>query len=158
MKIGTEKDIERFKSKILPQVNGCWHYNGAKFPDGYGAFWYQGTTKGAHQFSAYHLAGFKHTPGLQICHRCDNPNCINPNHLFLGTTQENTKDRDLKGRTARGSRVGTSIYNESILKQIKDEFKITPYYRGIFRDLSKKHNVSYGVVWYLCKDKSWAHI
>ena len=53
--MSNDKDIIRFKSKLVVQDNGCWEYTGAKDADGYGMFWFQGKTKGAHQFSARYL-------------------------------------------------------------------------------------------------------
>jgi hypothetical protein len=154
----TEKDIARFNSKLVIQPNGCWEYSGAKDADGYGMFWFQGKTKGAHQFSARYLANLIINKGDQVCHTCDNPPCCNPDHLFIGSTQMNTADRHAKGRTVRGSDVGTSKYTESIIQSVKDAYNARPHYRGIIKDLSQEFNVSYGVVWYACRSRSWAHI
>lgn len=154
----TEKDIARFKSKLIIQPNGCWEYSGAKDADGYGMFWFQGKTKGAHQFSARYLGNLIVNKGDQVCHSCDNPPCANPDHLFIGSTQDNTADRHAKGRTVKGSQIGTSRYTESIIQSVKDAYKTRPHYRGIIKDLSIEFNVSYGVVWYVCKRGSWAHI
>lgn len=153
-----EKDILRFKSKLIEQPNGCWEYQGAKDADGYGMFWFQGKTKGAHQFSARYLANFIINTGDQVCHHCDNPPCCRPEHLFVASTQINTKDRDIKGRTAKGSKVGTSKYTEQQIKQIKDAYKQRPKYKGLIQDLSQEFNISYSVVWYACKRDSWKHV
>lgn len=154
----TEKNISRFKTKLVIQPNGCWEYSGAKDADGYGMFWYDGKTRGAHQFSARYLGNFVVNKGQQICHSCDNPPCCNPAHLFIGTTQQNTADRHFKGRSVKGSRVGTSVYNESIIKAVKNAYKTRTHYRGIIKDISREFNVSYGVVWYACKRNAWPHI
>lgn len=153
-----QKDIDRFLSKLIKQENGCWIYSGAKDADGYGMFWFNGKTKGAHQFSAKALGKHILKKGDQVCHRCDTPSCCNPDHLFVGSTQDNTADRDLKNRTAKGSNVGTSVYNEEIIKSIKDAYNTRKHYRGIIKDLSIEFNVSYGVVWTTCRNKGWRHI
>lgn len=150
-------DIKRFISKIIQQPNGCWHYIGAKDADGYGMFWYNGKTIGAHRFSAEFL-GKLNVSNACVCHSCDNPICVNPRHLFIGTSQQNTADRHKKGRSVKGSSVGTSVYNEQIIKSIKQAYNSTPHYRGIYKDLSDRFNVSYNVVWYACKNKAWRHV
>lgn len=156
--MSTEKNIQRFKSKLIVKPSGCWEYSGAKDADGYGMFWFDGKTKGAHQFSARYLAGYQINSGDQVCHTCDNPACCNPAHLFIGSTQDNTADRQRKNRTARGSQVGTSVYDEETIKNIKNAYKTRPHYRGIIKDLSEEFNVSYNVVWYACKRNSWSHV
>jgi hypothetical protein len=148
--------IKRFLTKIEKQPNGCWHYVGAKDADGYGMFWHNSRTIGAHRFSAEYLGNLT-IKGQCVCHACDNPICVNPQHLFIGSNQQNTQDRHIKGRSVKGSKVGTSVYNETIIKSIKDAYKSRPHYRGIFKDLSEEFNVSYSVVWYACRNKSWLH-
>ena len=149
--------IKRFKSKIKIEPSGCWHFIGSTDADGYGMFWYNGRTGGAHRFSAYHLGGLDITKGC-VCHQCDNPICVNPDHLFIASSQVNTADRHQKGRTVKGSKVGTSVYNEQIIKSVKQAYNSRPHYRGIVKDISKEFNVSYGVVWTVCKNKGWKHI
>ena len=153
-----QKDIDRFLSKLIKQPNGCWEYVGAKDADGYGMFWFQGKTKGAHQFSARALANQTINAGDQVCHHCDNPSCCNPEHLFIGSSQDNTRDRHIKNRSAKGSGVGTSVYNEQIIKSLKDAYNSRPHYKGIIKDLSEEFDVSYGVTWTVCRNKGWLHI
>lgn len=97
----TDKDIERFKAKVAaPNENGCHLWLGGKFHFGHGQFHVGGTSIPAHRV-AYMLA--KGDPGhLCVCHSCDRPSCVNPEHLWLGTRTDNAADRDLKGRTGRG--------------------------------------------------------
>jgi hypothetical protein len=93
-----EKDLARFWAKI--QVAGddeCWLWTGAKHRKGYGRFKVRGKLLLPHRI-AYSLSNQDELIDLFICHRCDNPPCCNPNHLFLGTRSDNMKDCHRKGR------------------------------------------------------------
>jgi hypothetical protein len=151
-------DIIRFKSKIIQQSNGCWHFIGAKDADGYGAFWFQGKTKGAHQFSARYLGNMVLQPGDHVCHHCDNPPCCNPDHLFVGSTQQNTKDRDLKNRTAKGINVGTSKLTEQQVEYIRQRYDAVKGRRGILTELANEFNVTVTPIWSICHRKGWRHL
>lgn len=98
--------IKRFLSKVLipSDVNGCWTWMLAKTPDGYGKFRVAGKNIRAHRFA---FARFKGKIGeFHVCHSCDHPACVNPDHLFLGNQAENVSDMCKKGRQARGERHG----------------------------------------------------
>jgi len=93
-----EKYIERFKKKYTIADNGCWEWTGWKNHDGYGFFRYLNKKEiQAHRFSAKHLAGQDITNKV-VCHKCDNPGCVNPEHLFVGTQSDNVRDMHIKKR------------------------------------------------------------
>lgn len=102
-KIFSSEVIKRVTDKLLPGENGCIEYDGYKNTDGYGTI-FIGTREnhidiGVHRWAlglAYGGVLFK--PEYYACHRCDNPGCINPEHLFLGNGQDNNTDKSLKGR------------------------------------------------------------
>lgn len=93
--------IERFWSKVLVGGAGeCWLWLACRNKNGYGLFRYKGDPP--HNIGRAHVAAWRivngDTGGLHVLHRCDNPPCCNPEHLFLGTQQENIEDMHRKGR------------------------------------------------------------
>lgn len=98
---------ERFDAKWIPEPNsGCWLWLGALFVSGYG--WFQRGHRKQPGARANRISWELHRgpipDGLCVLHRCDNPSCVNPDHLFIGTQLDNIADRDRKGRQARGVR------------------------------------------------------
>jgi hypothetical protein len=101
----------RFWSKV-ERTNGCWIWRGTRMHQGYGMFWADGHTRRAHRV-AYELNVGPIPVGQQVCHTCDNPACVRPDHLFLGTQQDNMTDKVRKGRAAVGNRNGASTRPET---------------------------------------------
>lgn len=87
--------------------DSCWTWNGAKTKDGYGHQYISGKTVLSHR-AAYLYSGFEIPSGFCVLHKCDNPLCCNPSHLFIGTRADNIADKVRKNRQARGERIGVS--------------------------------------------------
>lgn len=103
------KDIQRFWSKLsIRGANDCWLWQGAQNGHGYGKFWVK-----PHCFQAHRISWSIHygniPDGLHVLHSCDQTDCCNPTHLFLGTNDDNVQDRESKGRGKTPRLNGESI-------------------------------------------------
>jgi hypothetical protein len=99
-----------FWSKVskAPWIMGCWDWMGAKDSKGYGRIWFGPAKKtlSAHRVS-YILSGRRISEGHLVCHICDNPSCVRPDHLFTGTQKDNMQDAAAKGRLGKNRTTGT---------------------------------------------------
>lgn len=114
---------ERFWSKVdIRGPDECWIWKaaprGKKPGQQYGAFWLDRRHQPANKI-AWELVNGPMAEGMFACHRCDNPACCNPAHIFPGTNQENTADKVAKGRQVKGARVHTAKITEKDVLNIR---------------------------------------
>ena len=151
--------INRFYSKIkINELTGCYIYLGCKDKDGNGFFRLYRRNIRAHRL-AWILENNQEIPeGLCVCHKCDNPICCNPEHLFLATNQDNTKDRDNKGRNAYGERNSGAKLNEKQILEILNIVKTNGNYRGLAVDLAKIYKIHRSQMWTIINRRTWKYL
>jgi len=107
----------RFWSKVIQgeSPDSCWDWSAAKDRHGYGVFCVNPTrrTERAHRYS-WEITNGKIPESMNILHKCDNPSCANPEHLFLGTQADNMADMRAKGRGAKGDNTTARLYPEKL--------------------------------------------
>lgn len=145
---------QRIEIGSMPEPNsGCWLWIGRQtVTGGYSLLHYNHRCTLAHRFSWETFRGAI-PAGLYVCHRCDNPACVNPDHLFLGTPAENTADRDRKNRhrAVRGEAVAGSKLTPEKVRTIRASTK--PY-----QELSAEFGVSQRTVSLIRNRHTWAHV
>ncbi len=139
---------ERFDDKwtTIPETD-CWWWIASINKDGYGQLKFKGLMQRAHRVS--HILHVGDIPaGKHVLHHCDNPGCVNPDHLFLGTHQDNMDDKVSRGRQSKGEKHGTAKLTETQVLEIRAAL-------GLHRDIAAKYGVSESRVSDIKRRKYW---
>jgi len=143
---------ERFWGKVDIKIGGCWEWKGATQSKGYGSVARgDGTTALAHRI-AYELVYGKIPKGLCVLHNCDNRKCVNLNHLFLGTIQDNNRDKCAKNRQSKGENSGRSKLKVEDVLHIRRLHNNEGY---SIAKLARQFNISSSHISDITKEKYW---
>lgn len=142
----------RFWPKVS-KTDGCWNWTASKNSWGYGTIVDDdGRTRTAHRISwrLHHGA----EPTGCVLHRCDNPACVRPDHLFLGTVQDNNADMMAKGREQRGERSGLAVLTDERVRAMRALRR-----DGIgTREIARRFGISNGTASYAIRGITWGHV
>lgn len=141
--------VARFWSKVdVKHKSKCWEWK-ASLRNGYGKLIYRYKTISAHRIAWQLTHG--EIGDYHVLHKCDNPLCCNPNHLFLGTNKDNVDDMIKKRRHPYGEKVGSSKLKESdVIDIIKSE--------DTYKEISEKYNISRSYVSDIKARRYWKHL
>ena len=149
---------------------GCWEWQGGKSRrDGYGRFRVSSRKTLAHRY-AYETYRGKIPENFLVCHTCDNRRCVNPEHLFLGTSKDNAQDMVAKGRDfaskmpnairvsgsakRRGTKSGNAVLTEAQVIEIRLRFAAGEPAHKLFKEFP----VDYSTMKRICSRKTWLHV
>lgn len=152
---------ERFWSYVatVPDSDACWEWQSYKDPNGYGRLNVRQSSKTyipklAHRIS-YELAVCEIPEGKHVCHKCDNPGCVNPSHLFIGDAAANCSDKIAKGRmrygVSRGEKHGRARLTEKMVREIRASV-------GPSRVVAEKYGISSRQVRAVRSREVWQHV
>ena len=140
---------DRFVEKVK-KTNSCWNWIANRNKKGYGRFWVNGKNEFAHR-TAWEIAFGKINGDVRVLHRCDNPSCVKPTHLFLGTHADNGLDKARKGRSAKGEKNGNSKLS------VEDVIFIRNSGNSV-SELADDFGMDRTQIWNIIKRKQWKHV
>ncbi len=144
----------RLRAKIVSKLefkDECWEWCAARDEDGYGKIKIAGKNRRTHRIS-YQLHVGQIAPGSQVLHKCDNPPCVNPDHLFVGSNDDNMADKSIKMRVVRGDMSPHAKLSAVTVSEMRQEYAL-----GTVRqvDLAKKHGVDQTTISLALCMKTW---
>ena len=149
---------ERLIAKIAVESSGCWVWTGARTSRGYGEVMLHKRAWTTHRLVYTMLVG-PIPAGLHICHRCDNPPCCNPGHLFAGTRSDNMRDMHAKGRRSPGRTRGESSFKakltEDVVRTMRERYEVG----GVsIASLATEYGVTPATAWHAIRSNTWRHV
>ena len=152
-----QKVIDRFWSKVDVDLNNnsCWEWTAYRNKDGYGILTINKKRFRANRV-AYMIERGDIPEGMHVCHRCDNPPCVSPNHLFLGTRSDNMQDMLSKGRgnKTRGSEHANAKLTETDIPVIRERLANNEK----DSDIAKDYGIKPRAISYIKNGRTWKHI
>lgn len=151
-----EERLTAFFNKIVETQSGCHIFIGGRNNEGYGNFWDNGVCKKAHRF-AYECWYGPIPSGKLVLHKCDNPPCCNPYHLYLGTDADNTIDKLKRGRMASvaGANNPSAFITE---KEVRDIYAHLHYTDMTQQEIADKFGLTKGHINNIKAGRVWNHI
>lgn len=152
--------VERFYGYAQPEPNtGCWMWTAYVTPKGYGRVMVGKRSYQAHRYS-WLLHRGDIPDGWCVCHKCDTPWCVNPDHLFLGTVDDNNQDMFRKGRAApvprlRGASNPKARLTDASVKDIRELYATGTWTQ---MDLAAKYGVSTTAVFNVIAGRTWVYV
>jgi hypothetical protein len=158
--IRNASDEDRFMAKVNKVESGCWEWNASRTPLGYGQFRYKGQRELSHRVSWMLFKGeiptdSNHYQTMGVLHKCDNPCCVNPEHLFLGDQSANMADAGSKQRWGKPRTSGES-HGRALMTE--DDVRAIRASTISIRKLAAQYNLSAGAVQHIRKRRSWKHV
>lgn len=159
--MGNNRVIRPVEDRLWEKVqigspSDCWFWKGALSSDGCGRININHKTLKVSRV-VWTITYGKIPSGLCVCHKCDNPLCVNPNHLFLGTQADNVADMIRKGRDhkAVGEKASNAKLNVSFVRRIRNLYATGKYNQ---MDLARMFNLPHTTAWSILRRKNWTHI
>lgn len=157
LKTGPKRKPWASRYNIDP-ATGCYEWNGGRNRAGYGLYPIDNGQRFAHRVAWANLHG-EIPPGMIICHHCDNPCCVNPDHLFLGTPADNTADMMKKGRDRHRPQVGEKHWKARLTPADVMEMRRLYGAGGVRQvDLASRFGVAQAYVSEIVRGEAWAHL
>ena len=146
-----DKFIERIR-----QTETCWEWIGGISDQGYGTLFFDRRIRRvyAHRIAWIMFRG-SIPKGLHVLHHCDNRSCVNPGHLFIGTTDDNLKDMARKGRSARGTKNGSAKLTDSNVRAIRKAYALG---QANQYELASEYAVSQTTISEITRGDHWRHL
>lgn len=149
-----DKIRKRFLSKAQVLPNGCWYWLNYKQEDGYGVVKHDGKVCLAHRVSLHLFKGFDLESELYVCHHCDNPSCVNPEHLYTGTQLDNVRDMHKRGRARIGENHPKNKLKEADVLWMREHWGK----EWSCAKLAKKFGINPKCAWQIVVREIWTHI